>query len=534
MISVLLVDDEYSILEALKALIDWESHGFCIIDTASTAKDAYEKICFLKPDVVITDIRLPDLTGIELLNMIKRSFPSIKSIVISGYQDFEYARETVKCGAFNYLVKPVNQKELTDTLMKVAKSLQKTPGDKIDEHIIEESVSVLRSRFLYSLVNGEISSIDIIRNRLFEFNISFDFKVYYMIIVDLDFLDIKDRDNTLLKDNMELIKFASSSIMEETLQRDLKCIVFYLFDNKVIAIMDAENFDEKYIDFNVKKIQHNISNFLKMPITIGISRMHKGLQNLPNSYKEARTTLKYKLLFGKNTIINYRDVLEFMADTFKAPVEIEKKIVSSVIYNDKSIISSLVDNLFQNIICQKASPEEILQECSDIISIINRNTSEMGIDINKNIYKYNADLGDFIKQNSVVQLKDFFTNMLFDISGCILEKMSDNYKNIVSQICSYINTNYSQEITLNKISEKFFVSPSYVSRLFKEHTSDNFVDYINKIRINEAKKLLDSTNLKIYEVSDKVGYTNPKYFSQIFQKVAGLSPKEYRIKFKKV
>lgn len=531
MIKTMIIDDEISILHGLKLLIDWKRYGFEIIDTATIANEAYEKICRLNPDVVITDIRLPDLSGLDLLNMILKSRPEIKSIVISGYQDFEYAKQAIACGAVNYLLKPIDKDELLDTIKKVGKMFEKKyeqPGDSSNKAGDEESLLILR--FFSSLLTGMIKNREVIEKKLEDFNISFDFKDYYTLVVALDMLADGENENGFSQENMELIGFAAVNIIEEILSKHFKCIVLDSFNKEIIAVIATENSEYPYIMEILKKIQRTMTGFLKTTTTMGISKRYHDVLELSNSYNEAKNALKYKLLFDKNSIIQYESVLEFIHNNFKIPVDIEKKIVNSVLYNEPGNMDSLVSELFKNMEAQKASPEKIHNECVGILMNIQRHCVEFGIDLNAVINGSIEKLNIFIEHNYLIELQKLLYYILIDISKSIAEQVTSSSQTLIIRICDYIKKNYAKQISLKTMGEKFFISPSYISKLFKEKTDNNFLEYLTRIRIEEAKKLLLNTEDKIYEIAQKVGYGNAKYFSQLFEKQTGLSPRDYREK----
>lgn len=527
MYKVILVDDEQSVIDGLMSLLNWEDYGYEIIATANSGEEAITLVLKHSPDLVVTDMNMDGLNGLELLQMIHQNAGNIKTLVISGYEDFSYARGALQYGAFDYLLKPVKTGELLNALIGISNELGNV-NDATSTDDTDEVLAILRSRFLFSLCSGEVKDAMTIENELKRFDLNFDFNRYCVMILDLDFMDIHNDNDTYIKDNVELIRFACANMIESGVGKSRERIVFYNFENRIYvfygySIVEGEELKEKHAE-----LQKKISSFIKMPVTTGVSRIHSGVESIAKAYREAEATLKYKLIFGRNTLIYYSDVESFMRNTFEMPVDIEKKIVSAVAYGDLPNIKSMVNELFDNFMEQKARAEDIEAECTTLYQLINHSASEMSIDINEHISREIDKLRASFQHQNITIVMDTLIEGLSDITKSMLNGMSDNYKEIIIQICDFIKSNFHEDISLNKMSERFFISPSYISRLFKEHTNGNFIDYLIQIRISEAKKLLASSNLKIYEISERVGYVNSKYFSQLFFKHVGKTPREYR------
>ncbi|MEN6316684.1 MAG: response regulator transcription factor [Clostridiaceae bacterium] len=534
MIKLLLVDDEQPILDGLKVLVDWGRLGVEIAGTANNGQEALDKALELRPDLVITDVRMPVMGGLQLIRKLRECLPETKCIILSGYQEFEYAQEAMKYGAAGYLIKPVDEKDLENAIVNIKEAFNTAnmEKEKVEElrRKFYESYPYMRNKLLYSIACGEIRNKQSIQMRLERFGINSFPEQYLCFIVEFEMLH---PDNDLSDEDVELMRFAVANIINEIINGKTKGFVFYMLETQVITIVNACDIQAVDMDMLLNQVMHYISDFLKMPVTIGVSNVYSGFQNISLSFNEARSALKYKLLVGKGKIIPYKDLAGNMGNTFSIPLEIEKKLVNRIIFEDQKEILAVIEEFFNEFIKNTAiTPEEIITSCKDILKQINRSFEEMGMDINK----INSLIGRFdaeIVNMSINELKNYFTSLITEIKAEVKKFNSKGAITSISHIKEYISQNYSSQITLNTIAEKFYINASYVSRLFKKESTENFIDYLTNKRMEEAKKLLSMTDSRIYEISEKIGYNNPKYFSQLFEKIFGMTPTEYRNSNKK-
>jgi two-component system response regulator YesN len=259
-----------------------------------------------------------------------------------------------------------------------------------------------------------------------------------------------------------------------------------------------------------------------------VSSIYTSIGDAPKSFREAKSALRYKLLLGKGKVINYADVIRDIKNDIMIPVSVWKRLENSLITGDDENIPDVVTELFKELKRLKdVDPAEILLKCREELLIIRRNLEDIGLDdssIKSFIDKY--DLGMY--GLTLDELEEQFREVFQNLAKKIFRSNSLGIKAVINQIKQYIDQNYTKSISLNTISEKFYINSSYASRLFKQELSENFVDYLTGKRMAEAAKLLQSTEMTIYEISEKIGYGNSKYFSQLFKKHTGFSPRDYR------
>lgn len=529
MLKLLLVDDEQPILDGLKSLIDWDKAGIRHIETAANGREALAVAGSFKPDIIITDIKMPFMNGLELIRSIRQMQPESKCIVLCGYQDFEYAREAMKYGAVRYLVKPVEENELKEAIQNIRESYLSASREK--ERIADlnrklvESVPFLRNKLLYSIITGEAKDADVTAAQLNSFGIKHFPDRYICAVIEFE---TNHSIGGFTGENMELIRFAAANITDELINAHAEGLVFYMLEQQIIIIMDVMDCQTHTVEALLRDVIHHISGFLKMPVTIGVSSVCEGIGESTRSFREAKSALKYKLLAGIGKAIYYNDMAGDSTREIFIPLNLGKRLENSVITGDSSSIPGAVSNLFTALKSIKGvRPSEILSKCREELLLIRRNFEDMGVSaktISAFIERFDNELQGLTIDELELQFRAAFTEMANEI----LKTNTAGIKAIINQIRQYIDNNYEFQITLNTIAEKFYINSSYASRLFKQELSENFIDYLTGKRISEAIKMLLNTEMNVYEISEKIGYGNPKYFSQLFKKHTGMTPREYR------
>ncbi len=532
MVKLLLVDDEQPILDGLKQVIDWSEIDVEIIGTADNGQTALELAPILKPDIVITDIRMPELSGIELIKGLKEVLPQVKCIILSGYDDFEYAKEAIKYGAQGYLLKPVEEEELKDLVISTRDAI--LVNNKKNGMLVEinkqlyQSMPFVRNQLMYSIVTGEVKDYHIVTEKMKLYNFGKLPERYICVVVNMEI----SLNESFTDEDIELVRFAVANITDELVKKYTDGQVFYMFENQVIALIDADTESESYHERVLRDILHYASKFLMVPVTLGVSNIHEGFDDISVSFNEAKISLKNGPLQSGGLIIHYSKKNENANIMLYSTSDIEKDLVNSIICGNMASIPKIADKLFEEMSVQKGlTYGVILSTCKEILLLIKRSIIDFGLDYEK----VSVIIRDFldIERTTLHGLKVRFCLTLESIAKEVQLLNSNGARQLILQIKEYIDNNYENQISLNTISEKFFINPSYVSRLIKKEMGQNFVDYLTNKRLEEAKKLLESSNMKIYEISEKIGYSNPKYFSQLFEKFVRMTPRDYRFANKK-
>ncbi len=403
MYTILLVDDEPTARNGMRSCINWEAHDLTIVGEADNGAAALEKALELRPDIVLTDIRMPVMDGITLTDRLRTSLPSCKILVMSGYEEFSYAKKLMGMKVSEYLLKPVSEEELIEALDRLTgeiqeESLQKSSLAATDT-LLYESLPQLKSRLLLKMLKGSLPPNEDLLQQTDILSLPIQWarcRLMVMIIAIDSFSFAAEKSDAR---DLELLQFAIANIAEEIVNRTASGFLCY-------------------------------SGFENVTGIIGVDKAHS---------------------------------------------------------------------------C------DIGALCQNIAMLVKEH-------LNLKIF---IGVGEAVA--SIVQLKEAFSSA----QSVLDDKMHKGKRSIVQMTLRYMEEHYNRNVSLAEAAQRVFVTPNYLSRVFKEEMNANFIDWLNLIRVNKAKELLVSTNLKTYEIAEQVGYKDYKYFSAMFKKIVGRTPKEY-------
>jgi two-component system response regulator YesN len=525
MYSVIIVDDEFFVREGVKKNIHWGKYGFELVGDCENGFEAKEMIDKLKPDAVITDICMPFVDGIELSRYILEKYPLTKIILLTGYDDFEYAQQAVKLKVFDYVLKPVTANEFKKALVKLkddldgeAKKLKDLSNLKIQLH---ESLPLLKERYLNRLILGNLENKRSIE-KLSQFGLDINKKNYMVFIVDIDTIS----DNSF-SENEDLFYYAVYNICCE-ISGD-NSVVFQNNNNLTVSILAFDNEDElvENISMITEEIRQAVEKYLDFTVTIGIGRICHSFYNIHKSYESACSALDYRLITGKNKIIN---IIDFDIKSTKKIEDIkwERKIVIAIKTSTLNDIENVIAEFIQHLKDIQMSVEDSYYSIQLIVIFIIGYLNELGVN-QRSVFQNTNILNQVNKLKTLEETQNFLRDICFKVSDYISGKRENYCKTQALKAQKYINENYSDKnLTLTSISKYLLVSTSYFSSFFKIYAGCTFVEYLTKIRMEKALELLKSTDLKTYEIAEKVGYNDPHYFSLIFKKNNSCTPSDYR------
>lgn len=511
---ILVVDDEKLIRLGIKAMIEKKQKDFYDITLCSNGKEALELVQREKFDIVLTDIRMPQMDGITFIQNLQNVECKPATLILSGYDDFNYAIEALKCGAKDYLLKPIKREELYSSIDKVEKELEvfKKIASKevlVDSYIEEFTANELNYIFLRTSISEE--EIEEIGERL-KLDI---FNEHYCLGLVLR----SGNGSSLNNDFKNEIHLAIEEYIRSSKNKKI-----YVFNNDCGVVIIAN--DSSVFEFLERR--YSKESFFKF--FVGISEEHTGIRQVKCAYDQAREALKYRTFsyYYGTTLINYSNISKKNTD-FIMPVE-KVEILRNLIETDrqKEIENTLSDLLNEG----KARDFNI-----SYVEELNKQINEIVLQEIKSKFflKEEEILERFKKFNEIYNFTNF-KEYSHDLKEFILyineyiRTIKDIYgdKRNIEKAIDYINENYYKDLNLAIVSNEVSLNYSYFSQVFKEYTGENFVNYLKKIRINKAKELLGDGSYKIYEVAQKVGYEDSKQFAKIFRCITGVSPVEYR------
>lgn len=505
MLKVLIIDDEPYVREGLKYIIDWKENGFEICGEASNGDEGYERILELNPDIILLDIQMPGKQGLDILKDIKNQGINGKFIIVSGYSNFDYAKKAIKYGVKDYLLKPIDEDELLEIVLKLKKEIEE---DKKSKNYLEKNKAALRQYLLGQLIlnkeineyedediNREINSIGtfqvaLISNSSNQYNFDNILKIEELIIENID--EKENIDVIKLEDKIALvIGNINSSYARKLLNKIKKKLDKELGSNNFIALgEEVQDIKELYSSYrSAKKLTNNKFLFSNLEVA---STLQIDMKNIDLNVDE-----KYIL---KNAY-TYLEIGQI--DKFNEYVSLLKALIRSKWYKENEIKVLITKSLMD-------FSDKLKKDYSFLFK-------------NKNICEEIID--EIYKKDSLEEVIDIFINGLTVIS----KEISINSNNSsIKRIVKYVETNYYKDLKLETLAEIFNYNSAYLGKIFKNYTGVSFNTYLDKRRIDEGKKLLLEKNLKVYEVCELIGYKNIDYFHSKFKKYVGVSPLNYK------
>ncbi|MFT4145021.1 MAG: response regulator [Mobilitalea sp.] len=486
MYRVMLVDDEPWTLKGIQETFKWDNYGLNVIGAYESATLALQEILEKKPDVVFTDIRMPILNGMELLNEIRKNELDIEVIIISGFGQFDYAQEAIRQGAFDYILKPVDEEE-TDILLE---RLKKRLDQKLEE----------KNKRLIEMIIDEPKGI-----QPEQYGLHNRFSHYQVIVT-------QERDSKGIGTNSDAATGTDVTGIKELLQKSESLeFVDITLSNKVYYIVNCEN-----------DLTDNIRE-KSFPVTIGVSKLSNTIDNISDLISQASVAANSFFITNQIAAYSYQETQS-------------QKLIPYIIRITKILNEGQLVDFTQLI---EEIPQMFLEKnytVEDLCYLWNRIIMHIELIAPSKFQNSMLDLCEWQQLESKYENLTGMCHMLVDeaqyIFGHIEFEMEDDElrSSNFRKILKYLNKNFEQQIKLKDLSQMFYVNKNYACFLFKKYTGMTYSEYLNKIRMEHAKKLLVTTSYTIAEVSEKAGYVDYFYFCKLFKKTYGVTPTQYRQK----
>ena len=533
MYKLTIVDDEEEVRRGILQKIDWNKFGFEVSGEAENGREALDLIEENIPDVVITDITMPLMNGLELAAILRDRYPTVKTVILTGFDDFKYAQQAIKYGVADYILKPVLPKDIGDLISKLKMQIddeiaQKEDVVKLRRHY-NESLPVMRDKFLALLITGSPGENEV-EKKIASFQLNLIGNAFVAAAANIDANSF--RNSIFEEKDIELVKFAVLNISQEIIAKHSFGEVFFHDDNLVFiaGFMDLEKTSALGKSFSIlDEIRQNVEKYLKINITIGVGSICPSLVRLRDSYKTALTAIDYKLVIGSNKVIFIEDLEPQTTNNVVFDEGKEKALISGIKFGAQQDISDAVDALFTDISGMKASFTEYQLYLIEIAAAISRLTRNFQLDTGE-IFGFGSSLYEEIfKFKTINEVRNWVEEICIKLMLHISSKRQNTTKMLLDKAKDYILNNYGDdELSIHKVANHLHISPSYLSLIFKKNTEVTFLKYIVSIRLEAAKDLLVNSDLKTTEIAERIGYPDINYFSYFFKKNFGVSPREYR------
>lgn len=535
MIKVFLVEDEVVMRNGIKNNIPWEKEGFEFVGEASDGELAYPLIKREKPDIVITDIKMPFMDGLELSRIIKKELPQTKIMILSGYNEFDYAQTAINIGVTDYLLKPISSAKLLEAVKKVAELIEKEQDSarliERYEKEMEENVLQEKHRLWSDLASNQLSTAELLEHGQ-KLGMDFTASAYRILLFKLMHGDDATGCSEALTDATDAVN-----------RRTHEWSQVLSFDRSpdgwafLVKGESEEEAEQNYADL-CRELREIAGNYPEIQYFGGVGCIVHRIGDIRNSYKEAAKAFSSRFFMTADRIVDNAELMSMQPEN-------QEKIDVSLI-RSKTREYELVERFFKNGTLDEV--ESFLDELFHNIgeqnckSLLYRQYVVMDLYFCASSFLQNMDIStDRLSQecrdiNQIVEKASSAEKMYDQMTALFSEtlQLRDNhsrkkYSELLEDAKAFIDANYQHDdMSLNMVAAQVNISPSYFSTIFSSEMGQTFVEYLTGVRLEKAKELLMCSSLRTAEIGYEVGYKDSHYFSYIFKKVIGCSPKEYR------
>jgi len=527
MYKIMLADDEGIVIDSLEFIIRKEFGSECVVEYAKTGRSVIELAEKFRPDIAIMDIQMPGINGIEAMKEIRKSNSGVLFIVMSAYDKFDYAKEAIKLGVIEYITKPMERTKIVAVLKKgmelVDREREKRSNDLIVKEKLETVVPIIESGLIYDILLQENFAEDIDNYKTI---LGLKKNYAYMLSIVCGDEQVGSRMTNAVGSSVRVQQHYQE--VRECLKEYFDCIVGTVMANKLAVLVPC---DKDWMDYNeridliekARALVRYLHRKTNINFRIGIGRVGE-LQEMAKSYNEALNALA--ITTGS---VAHADDLPIGCDyAGDYPRHLEKKLFDELGKGDANNVLSAAKGFYN----------WMVESNSDNVMAIRLKVLEFVLYAEYIAYQSGGMTYQFTSRQEYLPtimgtddlsvLKEWFLEKIMDACQNVLGKREEKSKSIIEMSKEYIRNNYYKDISLDEVSRVANISPYYFSKIFKEGTGQNFIEYLTGIRMEKAKELISTTDYSMKEICAMCGYSDPNYFSRSFKKNVGVTPTEYK------
>jgi two-component system, response regulator YesN len=498
---VIIVDDEQIIRQGIKTFVPWEKLKCTMVGEAANGLEALQLMEEVNADIIISDIRMPLMDGLDLSRELRLKYPECKIILLTGYEDFEYAKKALQYQVEDYLLKPVGDDELTRVIKKTvekleAESIEQKKNIQLKSVVIENKDSIFK-HYIEDLITGRISDDQILPQ-------------------------IEDLHITLVEDGLYqlIIIFPDQNLSDLIIPEssyDIPCQIDGQEGRLILYYCDPME-DLFFKNLNLKKISAAVGSKVV------------GVKNFQQSLLEAESACKYRYFLTSPTLIYHSDkdlVKTRFLRTLPPPMKyenVERKVIE-MFHSLHPEMNDLLSRLLHSCLLDGNQQEVYIRYCRRIYNLARKEVERKGIKISLNKNDPFESVNNYDQWKTIQHKTE---RIYLELEKIVLKSSENQFSLITSQTISYIEKHFKEDISLSHIAEILSVSESHISRIFKKETGINFVPWVNRFRVEYSLDLLASGEYKLYDIADLSGFSDYKYYTRQFKRFMGISPTEFR------
>ena len=525
---VLLADDEEEIRSGISRKIDWASLGFRLVGEAANGEEALELAEQLRPDVVLTDIKMPFLDGLELCRRLRVSLPGARLVVFSGFDDFEYARQAVGAGVSEYILKPINAPELTQVLENLRRQLDRQQLERQDMETLrrryEESLPILRELFYTRLLSGQLPP-DQVQERAARYEIELPGGLWTAALVHAD--PPGEREGSA-RDELALLSVQSFLTQHFSLEG---CAARAVLCGDTAALLVQLSGEDRLYPLleELERLSLLSRSYLGLSLTAGVGLPCQGPEELHRSVEGARSALDYRALAEGGRIIYIGDLEPQPAADLSLGEEELRALSAAIKLGTPEQVDREVRVLMERLQRLAPSLTQYRLFLLELVTCLVRLARTGGVSVEE-VFGPGFPAGTaFSELSSLEELGRWLRERCGRLQELMGRRRTDSAWKLVEQAKDYIAAHYSDErLSVELLCSHIHLSPTYFSTLFKREVGMSFTAYVTQVRMEQALRLLRDSDEKTYRIAEQTGYSDPNYFSYVFKRRFGLSPSKYR------
>ena len=517
---VLLVDDEEDIREGISRKMDWLGLGFSLVGEAANGQDALELAESLRPDVILTDIKMPFMDGLELCRILTDRLPAARFVVFSGFDAFEYAKQAIQMNVVEYILKPINADELSAVLRRLKDQLDRERAERRNVELLRsrytENLPILRELFYANLLDGRIEP-GTERERAAHLDIDLQGEEW---AVGLAYIGSDRRD--------ALSTLSVQKLLEESLTAD-RCRLTLYNDWVAVIVSLTESFTIYDLIRVLDRVCTLAASYLGLTLTVGVGAPCKELSGMARSAAEARTALEYRSMVGRGQVIYIGDLEPDGGQVLTFEEADERTLTAAVRLGSEQEVRDAAAALAGKIREANPSAGQYNLFLMELVTHLMKMTRRSGVGVEEVFGTgFSLPIQDSALP-SLEELEDWCAERYLRFRTLIRRRQTDSAGQTVETAKEYIRQHYAEsDLSVEKLCAYLHLSSTYFSTLFKRETGTSFTAYVTTVRMEAAAEAIRGTEEKTYLIAQRCGYEDPNYFSYVFKRHFGVTPTKYR------
>lgn len=523
-IRMILADDEPVILRGLRMIVDWDALGIEVVGEAYDGKELLALMEVCRPELIVSDICMPNLSGIEVLKQIETSQRNVQVIFISAYREFSYAQDALKYGALDYLIKPVDTLQLEQVLKKAVLTIRSASEEvrkreklqQLERHVHDSSIEELLDR----LTDGDSQA-----GRILDDLLELDPDKHLTVCVG-EWKGELSGDGRWQERERKLIDFAVRNVMMDILKVHREG--YFFRKGAAFCFLLLSDHPEKPMQVALE-VRDSVQTYLKLSMTMGVGGPAPDIQGTADSYRQAIQALERGYFYGLGRVILYEPTSS-ADESMPALAELQAQLLDELLSPVPDALPGKTRERWLQAVRSFAAcnKHKAVSQIYSTLAALRQEISRTGIALPHLDTSFEGLLEHINSLDTFTEVESYACNFLQSIQQSVQARLGNKESQQIIQVKEYIEKHYRDNITLESIAALIYMNQSYFSTFFKKHTGTNFKHYVTEVRMKQARRLLLHSDMMVYEVAEQVGYQNARLFSEVFKKMFGQLPQDYK------